>query len=82
MPDSLPYTPALEGRTLLDEMNHRIKNELASGAGRRLHLMPMGDPTPSSKEEDCYYVLHTGETTTTGAFCAVVETNDFELRTP
>jgi two-component sensor histidine kinase len=30
MPDSLPYTPALEGRTLLDEMNHRIKNEFAS----------------------------------------------------
>ena len=30
MPDSLPYTPALEGRTLLDELNHRIKNELAS----------------------------------------------------
>jgi two-component sensor histidine kinase len=30
VPDSLPDTPALEGRTLLDEMNHRIKNELAS----------------------------------------------------
>jgi two-component sensor histidine kinase len=30
VPDSLPYTPALEGRTLLDELNHRIKNELAS----------------------------------------------------
>ena len=30
MPDSLPCTPALEGRTLLDELNHRIKNELAS----------------------------------------------------
>ena len=30
MPNSLPYTPALEGRTLLDELNHRIKNELAS----------------------------------------------------
>src|SRR6476469_3705157 len=30
MPHSLPYTPALEGRTLLDELNHRIKNELAS----------------------------------------------------
>ncbi len=30
MPDFLPYTPALEGRTLLDELNHRIKNELAS----------------------------------------------------
>ena len=30
MPDSLPPTPALEGRTLLDELNHRIKNELAS----------------------------------------------------
>lgn len=30
MPDSLPRTPALEGRTLLDELNHRIKNELAS----------------------------------------------------
>ena len=30
MPDSLPYTPALEGRTLLDELNHRIKNEFAS----------------------------------------------------
>ena len=30
MPDSLPYAPALEGRTLLDELNHRIKNELAS----------------------------------------------------
>ena len=30
MPDSLPYTPALEGRTLLDELNHRIRNELAS----------------------------------------------------
>jgi two-component sensor histidine kinase len=28
--DPLPYTPALEGRTLLDELNHRIKNELAS----------------------------------------------------
>ena len=30
MPDSLAYTPTLEGRTLLDELNHRIKNELAS----------------------------------------------------
>ena len=30
MPDSLPHPPALEGRTLLDELNHRIKNELAS----------------------------------------------------
>ena len=30
MPDSLPHAPALEGRTLLDELNHRIKNELAS----------------------------------------------------
>ena len=30
MPSSIPYTPALEGRTLLDELNHRIKNELAS----------------------------------------------------
>jgi two-component sensor histidine kinase len=30
VPDSLPSTPALEGRTLLDELNHRIKNELAS----------------------------------------------------
>jgi two-component sensor histidine kinase len=30
VPDSPPYTPALEGRTLLDELNHRIKNELAS----------------------------------------------------
>jgi two-component sensor histidine kinase len=30
MPHSLPYTPALEGRTLLDELNHRIKNEFAS----------------------------------------------------
>jgi two-component sensor histidine kinase len=27
---SIPYPPALEGRTLLDELNHRIKNELAS----------------------------------------------------
>jgi len=30
VPDSLPDAPALEGRTLLDELNHRIKNELAS----------------------------------------------------
>jgi two-component sensor histidine kinase len=30
VPDCLPNTPALEGRTLLDELNHRIKNELAS----------------------------------------------------
>src|SRR3984893_8299055 len=30
MPASLPYTPTLEGRTLLDELNHRIKNEFAS----------------------------------------------------
>ncbi len=30
MPHPLPYTPALEGRTLLDQLNHRIKNELAS----------------------------------------------------
>jgi two-component sensor histidine kinase len=30
VPDSQPPTPALEGRTLLDELNHRIKNELAS----------------------------------------------------
>jgi two-component sensor histidine kinase len=30
VPDSLPYIPAQEGRTLLDELNHRIKNELAS----------------------------------------------------
>jgi two-component sensor histidine kinase len=30
MPSYLSSTPALEGRTLLDELNHRIKNELAS----------------------------------------------------
>jgi two-component sensor histidine kinase len=30
MPPSIPYRPALEGRTLLDELNHRIKNEFAS----------------------------------------------------
>ena len=30
MPDSLSHPPVLEGRTLLDELNHRIKNELAS----------------------------------------------------
>jgi two-component sensor histidine kinase len=30
VPDCLPNTPALEGRTLLEELNHRIKNELAS----------------------------------------------------
>jgi two-component sensor histidine kinase len=30
VPDSLPNMPALKGRTLLDELNHRIKNELAS----------------------------------------------------
>ena len=30
MPHSLAHPPALEGRTLLDELNHRIKNELAS----------------------------------------------------
>jgi hypothetical protein len=27
---SISHPPALEGRTLLDELNHRIKNELAS----------------------------------------------------
>jgi two-component sensor histidine kinase len=30
VPDCLPNTPALEGRTLLEELNHRTKNELAS----------------------------------------------------
>jgi len=30
VPHSLALPPALEGRTLLDELNHRIKNELAS----------------------------------------------------
>ena len=30
MPHSNSHLPALEGRTLLDELNHRIKNELAS----------------------------------------------------
>ena len=30
MPQPLAHPPALEGRTLLDELNHRIKNELAS----------------------------------------------------
>jgi two-component sensor histidine kinase len=30
VPHSLAHPPALEGRTLLDELNHRIKNELAS----------------------------------------------------
>ena len=30
MPHSISHPPALEGRTLLDELNHRIKNELAS----------------------------------------------------
>lgn len=30
MSHSLPHTPAFQGRTLLDELNHRIKNELAS----------------------------------------------------
>jgi two-component sensor histidine kinase len=30
VPHSISHSPALEGRTLLDELNHRIKNELAS----------------------------------------------------
>jgi two-component sensor histidine kinase len=30
LPHSIAQLPALEGRTLLDELNHRIKNELAS----------------------------------------------------
>jgi two-component sensor histidine kinase len=30
VPRSISHSPALEGRTLLDELNHRIKNELAS----------------------------------------------------
>jgi two-component sensor histidine kinase len=30
VPHSISQPPALEGRTLLDELNHRIKNELAS----------------------------------------------------
>ena len=30
MPHSISHLAALEGRTLLDELNHRIKNELAS----------------------------------------------------
>jgi two-component sensor histidine kinase len=30
VPDPIPHPPALEGRILLDELNHRIKNELAS----------------------------------------------------
>ena len=30
MPPSISDMPALQGRTLLDELNHRIKNELAS----------------------------------------------------
>lgn len=30
MPASMAYPAALEGRTVLDELNHRIKNELAS----------------------------------------------------
>lgn len=30
MPLSISHPPALDGRTLLDELNHRIKNELAS----------------------------------------------------
>lgn len=30
MPDPLRYMPALDGRTLLDELNHRIKNEFAA----------------------------------------------------
>ena len=30
MPHSILHPPALEGRTLLDELNHRIKSELAS----------------------------------------------------
>jgi two-component sensor histidine kinase len=30
VPHDISHPPALEGRTLLDELNHRIKNELAS----------------------------------------------------
>jgi two-component sensor histidine kinase len=30
VPASIAHAPALEGRTVLDELNHRIKNELAS----------------------------------------------------
>jgi two-component sensor histidine kinase len=30
LPHSISHPPVLEGRTLLDELNHRIKNELAS----------------------------------------------------
>lgn len=30
MPHSIAHPPALEERTLLDELNYRIKNELAS----------------------------------------------------
>jgi len=30
MLNAISHPPAREGRTLLDELNHRIKNELAS----------------------------------------------------
>jgi two-component sensor histidine kinase len=30
VPHAAAQLPALEGRTLLDELNHRIRNELAS----------------------------------------------------
>ena len=39
MPPSISDMPALQGRTLLDELNHRIKNELASELSNVVDLL-------------------------------------------
>ena len=50
MPHSISQPPALEGRTLLDELNHRIKKEVALAAA----ACAFGGSYASS-DDGCYY---------------------------
>ena len=59
MPSSTAYAPALEGRTVLDELNHRIKNELASVINF-VTFKAVWTDNVSAKEElgNVVYLLH------------------------
>ena len=75
----------VEGRIAASSANYTRNSYVGHGYGRdrnwsmrrlqlRLRLMPMADPTPPLRRT-AITCRHTGETATTGAFCAVAETN-------
>jgi hypothetical protein len=67
-------------RTTRETVTSAMATAVVTGTGPmrrlqlRLRLMPMADPTPPLRRT-AITCRHTGETATTGAYCAVAETN-------